>query len=473
MPFTNPTRAHHPTSPWQVSGRPLPAILKETPLGGGSQLKRPPSSDGPGPAPKLPRLWPDAQAQGARFVCRKKMLYCSGYSATMRPQAWLPCLGALKDCPPGERARRLAAWIFAPLPVPRRILPLLEEFLRGVETLNLLQVLGRFCPNRAPAMWGVVTTGERGEDPAPAAKDVVEWAEVMSQPDDVASDGEEFRGVGLGGPRSKKRERPHLVEEPSDEAVQAGLAGVLDYASSPDKVVAFLQSAFRSLLPPGLLGSGANLRVVLTALADLVTRGRSEVLSLAHIRAGIKTRAVEWLHPYVPHTRRAETLERLLRFLLAGIAVPIIRQCFYVTEADGTGPQLWYFRKPVWRVIEAFSLRALFPTQYTALDPEAARRELAASRLGSSDIRLLPKRKGGIRILAHLSKPPLRPESGRREAKSVNQVLANAYHVLKFEYKCRPSLAGVGEPCSHGARKLVICGAHACSSSYRGLPTGS
>ena len=77
----------------------------------------------------------------------------------------------------------------------------------------------------------------------------------------------------------------------------------------------------------------------------------------------------------------AEALGRLCYFLLAHVAVPLLREHFYATDAEPCGMQTVYFRKHVWHFIRTRADCGFLHLcmRQDPLEPGAARREMPAT----------------------------------------------------------------------------------------------
>ena len=130
--------------------------------------------------------------------------------------------------------------------------------------------------------------------------------------------------------------------------------------------------------------------------------------------------------------------------------VPLIRAHFYVTEVEGSGQGVVYYRKVVWAHIQRISMEQLTSSDNGFLrNMNASKARHALSDSGRSQgcalLRLLPKpEKGDVRPIMNLSSRT-RAAHARRFGKvtlSVNASLADVFAVLDGERRRRVNLTG-------------------------------
>ncbi|KAK9842467.1 hypothetical protein WJX81_001464 [Elliptochloris bilobata] len=232
-------------------------------------------------------------------------------------------------------------------------------------------------------------------------------------------------------------------------------------------VVSFVWAVIRRIVPRGLLGDVGNQRALRFAIDRLVGLRRHEQLRLAQALHGVRGASLPALLPPMPpgpggrpggvppslSAARARRLAQWVRWLFNGLAIPLLRAHFYVTESEAYRNLVFYYRKPVWARLRKSALDALRSTLFTPVTAEAARRCLQARQLGFARIRLLPKRTG-MRPIAnmggatHVRFQPRAPRGQRRPRpvrlmfRSANSRLRNAFQVLKFEARRAPGILG-------------------------------
>lgn len=103
-----------------------------------------------------------------------------------------------------------------------------------------------------------------------------------------------------------------------------------------------------------------NLNSFLSNLDKYVHLGRNENAHLGSIAAGISPTDMQWLNAAVGGARGASHEESLLRqqllhhflyWLVTDFVLPLLSVCFYATEVEGRGSEVFYYRKPNWAII--------------------------------------------------------------------------------------------------------------------------
>jgi telomerase reverse transcriptase len=233
------------------------------------------------------------------------------------------------------------------------------------------------------------------------------------------------------------------------------------------QVVAFVRAVLRSVLPPELLGTDkhdGNWNQLLDCHVDKFVRlRRYEELANKNVLGGMKVTKVAWLFAgrqssksasRSDHQSAQELLTRVLRWIFGQFVVPLLANCFYVTESEFSGRQVLYYRKPAWAVFRALSMKKLLAEQFVEISADKARDLLKSQEMGFSRLRLFPK-ETGVRPIATLSKREFvhvqeEPASKKRKidtgrfAMSTNRILGDAFAVLKYEHSQQDDSFGAG-----------------------------
>jgi telomerase reverse transcriptase len=80
-----------------------------------------------------------------------------------------------------------------------------------------------------------------------------------------------------------------------------------------------------------------------------------------------------------------------LYYVFDSLLIPLLRGNFYVTESNKHKYRLFYFRHDVWRNITEPAVTALKANMFEEIKVAEAQAILDSRRLGSSNLRLLPK----------------------------------------------------------------------------------
>ncbi|XP_026192980.1 uncharacterized protein LOC113147257 [Cyclospora cayetanensis] len=167
----------------------------------------------------------------------------------------------------------------------------------------------------------------------------------------------------------------------------------LDWAVPTERVAAFAVAAAQRVVPSSLLGSAHNYRLFLRRVRQFVCLNSKETFSLHQLMQRMQTGAPSGRrsarkqqklnggsrHPAGPNssglsvlqqqTRRKNRMEqqerknhlqRILFLLFCHFIVPLLRNHFYVTEAESSQRRSRYFRKGVWFVIERAASARLY-----------------------------------------------------------------------------------------------------------------
>ena len=240
---------------------------------------------------------------------------------------------------------------------------------------------------------------------------------------------------------------------PATDAPADAPRSLLASFTPPKAVAAFLWSAVSRIVPREMLGGPRSRAAIRAFLLRLVVLRRFEQCTLHEAMVGVREREFPWLcgkrgewiddddagsrarrgGPVAASEARRARLRRWMRWLVAELAVPLLRSHFYCTETESHRLRVFYYRKGVWARLTAAHLAAMTedPAGETRAslavggdhlgegDPAAATAAGAAYRrmprrrarlllqrhlLGFARLRLLPKATG-LRPVAMLGRP--------------------------------------------------------------------
>lgn len=138
------------------------------------------------------------------------------------------------------------------------------------------------------------------------------------------------------------------------------------------------------------------------------------------------------------HSTRIQIIKDFITWLFMSYINPILSCYFYVTETSQHKKSIFYFRHDVWQRMTQLQFATLSAKLYKpVLKNELKMLDSRQETLGPSKIRLLPKNEG-VRILCNLKRKgsALFPKSKMAKHNlSVNLMLENVLHVMKFERK--------------------------------------
>ncbi|XP_038975900.1 telomerase reverse transcriptase-like isoform X2 [Phoenix dactylifera] len=198
------------------------------------------------------------------------------------------------------------------------------------------------------------------------------------------------------------------------------------------EVVSFVWAVARSIVPPFLLGNSSTWRSLRKNISKFISLHRFENFQLKQCIHGLKTSC----YPFLSKVRdshccnnkaefrfgNSESLWKEIRkpsdimilhnnFFLRWIhwffsymVVPIIAANFYVTERESRKNDVFYYPKPVWRILTERSTNHLNDQNYSLLDPATFEHIMRGRSFGFSKVRYVPKGIS-VRPLANLRAP--------------------------------------------------------------------
>ncbi|XP_062107723.1 telomerase reverse transcriptase isoform X2 [Humulus lupulus] len=258
------------------------------------------------------------------------------------------------------------------------------------------------------------------------------------------------------------------------------------------QVVSFVWAACRSIIPPELLGTPTNWRILRRNISKFIQLRKFERFSLKQCMHKLKTSAFPYFfndhslcllsNQVLQHgegqmleTSRSSELNeatyRIRNFFLESwiywffsyVVVPLLQANFYVTESECGKQDLFYYKKSVWEKVKKMATNCLKDQNYVDLDNATTRDIIKCRRFGFSKLRFLPK-ENRIRLLANLKAPSRMPQQetcwknkssriskrmrlvqktfGFHHFKSVNSVLRDTHSVLKGIQSKEPERLG-------------------------------
>jgi telomerase reverse transcriptase len=252
------------------------------------------------------------------------------------------------------------------------------------------------------------------------------------------------------------------------------LSKVSSSHSPAEGVTSFLRAVCRRVFPLEFWGSTHNLDNICELLGSFVHLRRHEQLSNKELMKGLRVTDICWLlgsdeeNTAGDRPKKRRTLSRSQHESMAGLSlrvmrwtfckfvIPLLRSTFYITESEMHAKRVLYYRRPVWSLFRALSVKKLLTRQYQEIDRTEALDRLGQQRMGLSRLRLLPKH-SGVRPLVLLSNRPgllEATESGQNAPPIVaepstkplatNSILRNTFEVLRYENLQQPEARGAG-----------------------------
>ncbi|KAK6933776.1 Telomerase ribonucleoprotein complex - RNA-binding domain [Dillenia turbinata] len=257
-----------------------------------------------------------------------------------------------------------------------------------------------------------------------------------------------------------------------------------------DQVVSFIWAICRSIVPPDLLGTPSNWRVLRKNIAKFIRLRRFEKFSPKQCMQKLKMSGLPFIankhsmcysskqvgkkfSQLVERGHRCEQndhefalkhkiMEGWIVWLFSRLVIPLVRTNFYVTETEYGKHNVFYYRKSTWKLLTKSTISMLKDQSYKLLDEKTVKDIISDRSFGFSRVRLCPKQ-NGLRALANLrasSKFPIedwalqkhwgaqrkaraKPRRSKyKHFKSVNSILCNLHAVLKGIQKDEPLKLG-------------------------------
>lgn len=189
------------------------------------------------------------------------------------------------------------------------------------------------------------------------------------------------------------------------------------------------------------LGSNKNISKFLSAVNSYMNLGRGENLTIDQLTSKIKTTCIPFMAQasFQLNTQPKNILRAFIYWIFTEFINPLVAVCFYVTEGEGHGSQLLFYRKPVWSVLMKMGKKQL---------------NLSFSQLPPSDnsnkqyqdvplVRFVPKKKS-LRPITNMNVRSRRPLTKKFINSPQKSSLYNLLNVLRKLSSENPSLIGFG-----------------------------
>lgn len=231
---------------------------------------------------------------------------------------------------------------------------------------------------------------------------------------------------------------------PTDETKSA-----IALATPDSRVSAFACAVIRKVFGKACFGGLGNWQKLASKVDHFVRLRRHEHMNMHEILNGIAISDIPWLVPTgmkqgqkisrTDFEKRKRLMADFLRFLFEDFLISLLRNSFYVTEASSHRNRLFYYRHDVWRALTAPFLRTMKATKLEHCAGPDLKAMINRTSLGISRVRLVPK-ESGMRPIVNLGKKILRQPNGTvRFGRSINHILAPAFHALTYEKVSHPT----------------------------------
>ncbi|EOY19545.1 Telomerase reverse transcriptase, putative isoform 1 [Theobroma cacao] len=192
------------------------------------------------------------------------------------------------------------------------------------------------------------------------------------------------------------------------------------------QVGAFIWAVCRSIVPPDLLGTPFNWRILRRNIFKFIRLRRFEKFSMKQCMHQLKRSDFPFLlnnhtscclNGQVPkngtgqkkfseasfsiHDIKHKLFVNWIFWFFSSLVVSLVQANFYVTESEHGKQDVFYYRKPVWEKLTDHAITCLKDRSYLELDEAAVRAIIDKRPFGFSRLRLCPKQ-NGVRMLANL-----------------------------------------------------------------------
>ncbi|CAH0491660.1 unnamed protein product [Peronospora farinosa] len=217
---------------------------------------------------------------------------------------------------------------------------------------------------------------------------------------------------------------------------------LLAFSTPKRKIYQLVRKLVARVVPKEVWGSSdtkKNWKCVKMMLRKLIFSRKFDIFSLKKCASEFQVIEVEWMKakntatfcPPNERVKRQKLFEDLLWWMMSLLVFPLLRNLFYITEAEGMANEIVYYQRPVWNVISTLALEDLERKILQPLDNQITSSNHEQRLLATSRLRLLPKATG-VRLLMNLS------TAVDRTKVSVNRSMESVHRVLTFEMERQP-----------------------------------
>ncbi|KAK3740124.1 hypothetical protein QZH41_001271 [Actinostola sp. cb2023] len=207
------------------------------------------------------------------------------------------------------------------------------------------------------------------------------------------------------------------------------------------QVFRFVKAVFNRVVPKELWGTEKNKRAFYKNLDGFIKLKKSERFSLGQTVDRMKIACCDWVKlsgnekqstPLSESEKQKEVLYKWIWWLVRCYIMVILKSFFYITEGASQSKEIFFYRKPVWKIIQEFGIKTVKNTLLRPISKEDAASLLDSNAsLGYSFMRFIPKA-SKVRPIINMR---MRPEAkkGKKFQLSINSKLRNVFEIIKFE----------------------------------------
>jgi len=196
--------------------------------------------------------------------------------------------------------------------------------------------------------------------------------------------------------------------------------------TSWQEVCSFLVMLLKKVVPKELLGSKQNIKALQSSAVKFLKLGTWERVSCSALCVGYKFSHFSWIKEFSDQPRRL-LVGKILHWIFNDFVVPIMQNAFYITEKQHENSVLYFYRKPIWSVIQHFSKQKLQETQFfSQVKPREARKCQDYTQFPPAKLRVQPKPEDFRPIMHFKSRIQVSPQlklSGNNLVAGIPQIL--------------------------------------------------
>ncbi|CAO3595157.1 unnamed protein product [Absidia cylindrospora] len=186
---------------------------------------------------------------------------------------------------------------------------------------------------------------------------------------------------------------------------------LIDQCISYHSVYLFVRHTLEKVLPSEFFGCEHNLNVFFSNVELFIALRKTETLRVADLMQNIRIKDCLWLASkprssvatggisWTDSAKRASLMADAMYWIFNVYIVGLLRACFYITDHADYGNQLFYFRHDDWVTLSRQWLKESLQSEFKLIDTDTAH----TLQLGSSSLRLVPKKKG-VRLITNMKK---------------------------------------------------------------------
>ncbi|XP_028417491.1 telomerase reverse transcriptase-like [Dendronephthya gigantea] len=213
----------------------------------------------------------------------------------------------------------------------------------------------------------------------------------------------------------------------------------------------FTRAVLKRAVPMKLWGCRKNLSAFDSSVERYLSLRKGENMSVHNVMNGIRVSECGFVKlparktghriPQSLSLKREDLVRKFFVWLMNCYVVPLLRNCFTITESVPTRNRLLYYRRGDWDNAQTSAVQELRKTMLLPLPQTEAEKRVASRRSLKAPLRFIPKA-SGVRPVMNMTAKVNPPEGYPHEERSVNEMLTFVDSVLTYECRRCPELLG-------------------------------